>query len=110
MLRQNGNASTPPILTWYLVWASTAEDEPRVGNFLVRAGLPAFTIVITSLGAQTPVNDAVHSYGGVVLHDVRFFNLYRRGLSGLALGVAHVPAVGHEAARAHRRDRGCAAG
>src|SRR5471032_78036 len=27
-------------------------------------------IVITSLGAQTPVNDAVHSYGGVVLHDV----------------------------------------
>jgi nitronate monooxygenase len=27
-------------------------------------------IVITSLGAQTPVNDAVHSYGGIVLHDV----------------------------------------
>src|ERR1700742_1102831 len=27
-------------------------------------------IVITSLGAQTPVNDAVHSYGGTVLHDV----------------------------------------
>src|SRR3954462_1174802 len=27
-------------------------------------------VVITSLGAQTPVNDAVHSYGGVVLHDV----------------------------------------
>ena len=23
---------------------------------------------------------------GVVLHDVRFFNLYRRGLSGLAMG------------------------
>ena len=27
-------------------------------------------IIITSLGAQTPVNDAVHSYGGTVLHDV----------------------------------------
>ncbi|MCT1657841.1 NAD(P)H-dependent flavin oxidoreductase [Brevibacterium luteolum] len=27
-------------------------------------------IVITSLGARTEVNDAVHSYGGVVLHDV----------------------------------------
>jgi nitronate monooxygenase len=27
-------------------------------------------IVITSLGARTDVNDAVHSYGGVVLHDV----------------------------------------
>ena len=27
-------------------------------------------VVITSLGARTDVNDAVHSYGGVVLHDV----------------------------------------
>ena len=27
-------------------------------------------IVITSLGARTDVNDAVHSYGGVTLHDV----------------------------------------
>ena len=27
-------------------------------------------IVITSLGARTDVNDAVHGYGGIVLHDV----------------------------------------
>ncbi|MBE7940602.1 MULTISPECIES: nitronate monooxygenase family protein [Ramlibacter] len=27
-------------------------------------------IVITSLGARTDVNDAVHAYGGVVLHDI----------------------------------------
>jgi nitronate monooxygenase len=27
-------------------------------------------LVITSLGARTEVNDAIHSYGGVVLHDV----------------------------------------
>ena len=27
-------------------------------------------IVITSLGARTEINDAAHSYGGVVLHDV----------------------------------------
>jgi nitronate monooxygenase len=27
-------------------------------------------IVITSLGARTDVNDAIHSYGGIVLHDV----------------------------------------
>ena len=27
-------------------------------------------IVITSLGARTDVNDAVHSYGGIVLHDI----------------------------------------
>ncbi|WP_275428691.1 hypothetical protein, partial [Enterobacter cloacae] len=27
-------------------------------------------IVITSLGAREDVNQAVHSYGGIVLHDV----------------------------------------
>lgn len=27
-------------------------------------------LVITSLGARTEVNDAIHSYGGIVLHDV----------------------------------------
>jgi nitronate monooxygenase len=27
-------------------------------------------IIITSLGAQKAVNDAIHSYGGIVLHDV----------------------------------------
>ncbi len=27
-------------------------------------------IIITSLGAQEPLNEAVHSYGGIVLHDV----------------------------------------
>ncbi|MGV9871074.1 NAD(P)H-dependent flavin oxidoreductase, partial [Rhodococcus koreensis] len=27
-------------------------------------------IVITSLGARADVNDAIHSYGGIVLHDV----------------------------------------
>ena len=27
-------------------------------------------VIITSLGARTDVNEAVHSYGGVVLHDV----------------------------------------
>ena len=27
-------------------------------------------VVITSLGARTDVNDAVHAYGGIVLHDV----------------------------------------
>jgi nitronate monooxygenase len=34
---------------------------------VVRRKVP---IVITSLGARTDVNDAVHSYGGVVLHDI----------------------------------------
>ena len=27
-------------------------------------------VVITSLGARPEVNEAIHSYGGVVLHDI----------------------------------------
>jgi nitronate monooxygenase len=44
-------------------------------------------IVITSLGAVPEVNDAVHSYGGIVLHDIinnRFANsAIRKGADGL---------------------------
>ncbi|WP_185985274.1 NAD(P)H-dependent flavin oxidoreductase [Aureimonas mangrovi] len=44
-------------------------------------------IVITSLGAVPEVNEAVHSYGGIVLHDVinnRFANsAIRKGADGL---------------------------
>lgn len=36
-----------PILKWYLVWARTDEAEPRVGQFLVPAGLPGTRIVET---------------------------------------------------------------
>ena len=36
-----------PILRWYSVWARTDEVVPRVGNFLVQAGLPGTRIVET---------------------------------------------------------------
>jgi nitronate monooxygenase len=36
-------------------------------EMVVRYKVP---VVITSLGARTDVNDAIHSYGGVVLHDI----------------------------------------
>lgn len=36
-----------PILKWYLVWARTDEPEPRVGQFLVPAGLPGTRIIET---------------------------------------------------------------
>ena len=36
-----------PILKWYAVWARTDEPEPRVGMFLVPAGLPGTWIVET---------------------------------------------------------------
>lgn len=35
------------ILSWYLVWAKTNEAEPRVGQFLVQAGLPGIRIIET---------------------------------------------------------------
>src|SRR4051812_9623245 len=44
-------------------------------------------IVITSLGARTDVNEAIHSYGGVVLHDIinNFFakKAIEKGADGL---------------------------
>tara|TARA_B100001094_G_scaffold265579_1_gene268095 strand:- start:2374 stop:3717 length:1344 start_codon:yes stop_codon:yes gene_type:complete len=44
-------------------------------------------IVITSLGAKEEINDAVHSYGGVVLHDVtnnkHAKKAYEKGADGL---------------------------
>ncbi|CAM3403418.1 acyl-CoA dehydrogenase family protein [Polaromonas hydrogenivorans] len=36
-----------PILKWYAVWARTDEAEPRMGTFLVHAGLPGIRIVET---------------------------------------------------------------
>jgi alkylation response protein AidB-like acyl-CoA dehydrogenase len=36
-----------PILKWYAVWAKTDEPDPRVGLFLVPAGLPGTRIVET---------------------------------------------------------------
>jgi len=36
-------------------------------ELVVRHKVP---LVITSLGARTDVNDAVHSYGGIVMHDI----------------------------------------
>ncbi len=44
-------------------------------------------VIITSLGARTDVNDAIHSYGGVVLHDIinNFFakKAIEKGADGL---------------------------
>jgi nitronate monooxygenase len=54
-------------------------------------------IVITSLGAVPEVNDAIHSYGGIVLHDIinnRHANsAIRKGADGLIAVAAG--AVGH---------------
>jgi len=49
-------------------------------------------IVITSLGARTDVNDAVHSYGGVTLHDIINNNFARKAIEKGADGIIAVAA------------------
>ncbi|HSV79188.1 MAG TPA: nitronate monooxygenase family protein [Ramlibacter sp.] len=49
-------------------------------------------IVITSLGARTDVNDAIHSYGGVVLHDIINNTFARKAVEKGADGLIAVAA------------------
>ena len=49
-------------------------------------------IVITSLGARTEVNDAIHSYGGVVLHDIINVAFARKAIEKGADGLIAVAA------------------
>ncbi|WP_354685240.1 nitronate monooxygenase family protein [Cupriavidus necator] len=49
-------------------------------------------IVITSLGARTEVNEAVHSYGGIVLHDVINNTFARKAIEKGADGLVAVAA------------------
>lgn len=49
-------------------------------------------IVITSLGARPEVNDAVHSYGGLVLHDVIHDGFARKAIKKGADGLVAVAA------------------
>ena len=49
-------------------------------------------VIITSLGARTDVNDAVHSYGGVVLHDIINNKFARKAIEKGADGLIAVAA------------------
>ncbi|NLD84367.1 MAG: nitronate monooxygenase [Actinomycetales bacterium] len=49
-------------------------------------------IVITSLGAREDVNEAIHSYGGIVLHDVINDKFARKAISKGADGIIAVAA------------------
>ena len=49
-------------------------------------------IVITSLGARPEINDAVHSYGGIVLHDVISNEFARKAIDKGADGIIAVAA------------------
>jgi len=62
------NPDTPaaPFAVNQIVFKSNARLQQDV-ELCVKYKVP---ITITSLGANTEVNDAAHSYGGIVLHDV----------------------------------------
>ena len=49
-------------------------------------------LIITSLGARTDLNDAIHSYGGVVLHDVINNQFARKAIEKGADGLIAVAA------------------
>ena len=49
-------------------------------------------IIITSLGARTDVNDAVHGYGGIVLHDIINNTFARKAIEKGADGLIAVAA------------------
>ena len=49
-------------------------------------------IVITSLGARTELNDAIHSYGGITLHDVITNSFARKAIEKGADGLIAVAA------------------
>ena len=49
-------------------------------------------VVITSLGARTDINDAVHSYGGVVMHDIINNKFARKAVEKGADGLIAVAA------------------
>ncbi|WP_374576082.1 NAD(P)H-dependent flavin oxidoreductase [Phenylobacterium sp.] len=49
-------------------------------------------VIITSLGARTDVNEAIHSYGGVVLHDVINSTFARKAIEKGADGLIPVAA------------------
>ena len=56
---------------------------------VVRRKVP---IIITSLGARTDVNEAIHSYGGVVLHDIINNTFARKAIEKGADGLIAVAA------------------
>jgi nitronate monooxygenase len=62
----NPHAPAAPFAVNQIVHKTNERLEADVAS-CVKHKVP---IVITSLGARTDVNDAIHSYGGIVLHDI----------------------------------------
>eukprot|EP00456_Euglypha_rotunda_P070035 TRINITY_DN6190_c0_g1_i2.p2 TRINITY_DN6190_c0_g1~~TRINITY_DN6190_c0_g1_i2.p2 ORF type:complete len:166 (-),score=32.35 TRINITY_DN6190_c0_g1_i2:72-569(-) len=82
----------------------TDRDAPFAVNLIVHRSNPRLQedlelcckyrvpIIITSLGAQAEVNAAIHSYGGIVLHDVINDRFARKAVEKGADGLIAVAA------------------
>jgi nitronate monooxygenase len=68
------------------------KSNPRLMHDLELCVKHRVKIVITSLGARPEVNDAIHSYGGVVLHDVINVAFARKAIEKGADGLIAVAA------------------
>ena len=74
----------------YAVNLIVHKTNERVEQDLATCVKHKVPIVITSLGARPDVNEAVHSYGGVVLHDVINITFARKALEKGADGLIAV--------------------
>ena len=63
-------ANTAAKIAPYAVNLIVHKSNPRIEEDLALCVKHKAPIVITSLGARPEVNEAVHSYGGIVLHDI----------------------------------------
>jgi nitronate monooxygenase len=68
------------------------KSSDRLGHDVEATTRWKVPIIITSLGAQQAVNDAVHSYGGTVLHDVINDRFARKAIEKGADGLIPVAA------------------
>lgn len=64
--QSNPDSPAAPFAVNQIVFKSNARLQQDV-ELCVKYKVP---IIITSLGANPQVNDAIHSYGGIVLHDI----------------------------------------
>ena len=64
---QNPNIPVAPFAVNQIVHKSNDVRLDKDMEMCIKYKVP---VVITSLGARPEVNDAIHSYGGIVLHDV----------------------------------------
>lgn len=86
--RAHPDRPAAPFAVNQIVHRSNDRLEPDL-ELCVKHRVP---IVITSLGARTDVNDAVHSYGGIVLHDVINDRFARKAIEKGADGLIAVAA------------------